>query len=647
MELCFPSTIFFTLLLFSSLQLRKSACANDEKYDECRMSFQCGNISLNYPFYDGNIRPQYCGYPGFIVTCRNNSMPEISMFSENYYILRMDATSDTITVAMQSFWDNLCPQTLFNTNTTIILSLYKITTIDDYITLVYNCPTTPIESENEIYCGTNTTYNKPYSPTGYIITQNMDSSQITSLYKSCPDKKLVTVAIPRFLHESISDVTSLQNALKTGFRLEWIAENDLCHGCLESRGVCGFDTTLAKFTCFCPDSKCSTSDNGSTHHKVKSIVVGLILGFIGLGIITVLVTCYFKKRYSTDDQDNDASLKKCGSLTPKIYAYKSLRKITNSFKEKLGEGGFGIVYKGKLQDGHLVAVKVLKNSTGNDEDFINEVRSIGRTNHVNIVMLLGFSVEGQNRALIYDYMPKGSLDKFINGKNNYQSLAWDKLSEIAVGIARGLEYLHRGCNTRIVHFDIKPHNILLDENFCPKIADFGLAKLCNQNVSIVSLSQPRGTVGFIAPEVYRQSFGDASHKSDVYSYGMLVLEMVGCRKNVNAQIRRSTQYFPDWIYDQLEQTEEIAHQDIVNGDENGTLRKMILVGLWCIQENPSDRPTMTRVVEMLVGPLESLQVPPRPSVSQHNSTEEATENISSFPTHQMSQHNSREPLILL
>ncbi|XP_074308317.1 LEAF RUST 10 DISEASE-RESISTANCE LOCUS RECEPTOR-LIKE PROTEIN KINASE-like 2.7 [Silene latifolia] len=573
------------------------------------------------------------------------------MFSESYYILSMDATSDAIYVAMQSFWDDLCPQTLFNTNTTINLSLYKNTSIDDYITLVYNCPTTSSETENEIDCRTHATYNKSYSPTGYIITQNMDSSQVTSLYKSCPDRILVTVAIARIFHKTISDITSLHNALKTGFTLEWIAENELCHGCRQSGGECGSDSNLATFTCFCADrpydSKCSTGDKGSTHHKVIRTIAGLILGLLGLGIITVLVTYYCKKRYSTENQDNDASLKKCGSLTPKVYAYKSLKKITSSFKEKLGEGGFGIVYKGKLQDGHLVAVKVLRNSTGNADDFINEVRSIGRTNHVNIVMLLGFSVEGQKRALIYDYMPKGSLDKFINGNNNYQSLGWEKLLEIAVGIARGLEYLHRGCNTRIVHFDIKPHNILLDENFCPKIADFGLAKLCKQNVSIVPLSRPRGTVGFIAPEVYRQSSGGGSHKSDVYSYGMLVLEMVGCRKNVHAQIRHSTQYFPYWIYDHLEQTEEIAHQDILNGDENGTLNKMMLVGLWSIQENPSDRPPMTRVVEMLVGPLESLQIPPRPSLSQHNSTDEATEKISSFPTHQMSQHNSTEPLILL
>jgi interleukin-1 receptor-associated kinase 1 len=153
------------------------------------------------------------------------------------------------------------------------------------------------------------------------------------------------------------------------------------------------------------------------------------------------------------------------SLTPKRYTYSEIKKMTNSFVDKLGQGGFGGVYKGELPDGRPVAVKVLKNSKGDGEEFVNEVVSISRTSHVNIVTLFGFCFERTKRALIYEYMPNGSLDKFIyrqtslHGNHNLQ---WEKLYEIAVGIGRGLEYLHRGCNTRIVHFDIKPHNILLD-----------------------------------------------------------------------------------------------------------------------------------------------------------------------------------------
>ena len=140
--------------------------------------------------------------------------------------------------------------------------------------------------------------------------------------------------------------------------------------------------------------------------------------------------------------------------------------MTKSFDTKLGQGGYGSVYKGKLQDGSLVAVKVLKESKGNGEEFINEVASISRTSHVNIVTLLGFCVQGWKKALIYEFMANGSLEKFIYREKtlvNHQ-LEWSTLYKIAVGIARGLEYLHRGCNTRILHFDIKLHNILLDED---------------------------------------------------------------------------------------------------------------------------------------------------------------------------------------
>lgn len=151
----------------------------------------------------------------------------------------------------------------------------------------------------------------------------------------------------------------------------------------------------------------------------------------------------------------------------------------------------------KLEDESLVAVKVLKELKGNGEEFINEVASISRTSHVNIVTLIGFCFEKSKKALVYEFMANGSLEKFIFETNNltgdYQ-LNCEMLYQIAVGVGRGLEYLHRGCSTRIFHFDIKPHNILLDENFFPKISDFGLAKICPRNESVVSMMTARGTI---------------------------------------------------------------------------------------------------------------------------------------------------------
>ncbi|KAI7740521.1 hypothetical protein M8C21_024433 [Ambrosia artemisiifolia] len=305
-------------------------------------------------------------------------------------------------------------------------------------------------------------------------------------------------------------------------------------------------------------------------------------------------------------------------FTSKRYSYSQVKKMTNSFETKLGEGGFGSVYKGVLSNNNLVAVKVLSEVKGNGEDFMNEVASVGRTSHVNIVRLVGFCLDGNRRALIYEFMPNGSLERFIYGHSSSDSnqLGWEKLYQIAVGIAQGLEYLHTGCNTRILHLDIKPHNILLDQNMCPKISDFGLSKLFPDRSSMmISMSRMRGTPGYIAPELFSMNFGQVSHKSDVYSYGMVVLEMVGGRKNMGVEADHTSEiYFPHLIYKKLDVDEEqlgLIHE-ITSTEEREMARKMIIVGLWCIQTNPLKRPSITKVLEMLEGDLLSLEIPPKP-----------------------------------
>ncbi|KAK2635759.1 hypothetical protein Ddye_030551, partial [Dipteronia dyeriana] len=203
----------------------------------------------------------------------------------------------------------------------------------------------------------------------------------------------------------------------------------------------------------------------------------------GISVLIILALCFrkrlssinsmvFGKKKCKDYQNIEAFLRNHGSLAPKRYNYSDIKRMTKSFKHKLGQGGYRGVYKGKLLDGRNVAVKVLNGSKGNGEDFINEVASINITSHVNIVGLFGYCFESRGRALINEFMPNGSLEKFIYEKySTDKQLKWEKLYQIALGIARGLEYLHRGCSTRILHFDIKPHSILLHEYFYPKISD--------------------------------------------------------------------------------------------------------------------------------------------------------------------------------
>lgn len=338
-----------------------------------------------------------------------------------------------------------------------------------------------------------------------------------------------------------------------------------------------------------------------------------------------------------NERDLEAFVRNYGPLPIRRFHYSDVKKMTNAFREKLGQGGYGCVYKGKLPDGSLVAVKVLNPSKRNGEEFINEVASICSTSHVNIVSLLGYCLEGKKIALVYEFVKNGSLEKFIYNNNplvTTQELGWEKLHAIAIGIARGLEYLHRGCKTRILHLDIKPHNILLNEDFCPKISDFGLAKLCHKREDAVSMQEARGTIGYVAPEVYCRNFGEVTHRADAYSYGMMILEMVGQRRNIDSGVSHTSRiYFPHWIYDQLQLSEDLRLPGTMTVEENELGRKMIMVGLWCIQTMPPDRPSMDRVIEMLEGSIEALQIPPKPFLASPSmSPVSATSTSSSHST---------------
>ncbi|KAM5584992.1 hypothetical protein ABKV19_004397 [Rosa sericea] len=335
---------------------------------------------------------------------------------------------------------------------------------------------------------------------------------------------------------------------------------------------------------------------------------------VGLPFITALLIYKWRRRHFSMYDNIEDFLQSNNNLMPIRYSYSEIKKMASGFKDKLGEGGFGTVYKAKLRSGRLVAIKILSKSKTNGQDFINEVATIGRIHHVNVVRLIGFCVDRSNRALVYDFMSNGSLEKYIFSQQGAISLSCEKIFEIAVGVARGIQYLHQGCDMQILHFDLKPHNILLDENFTAKVSDFGLARLYPLDNSIVSLTAARGTIGYMAPELFYKNIGGVSYKADVYSFGMLMLEMAGRRKNLNADIPSkeiSQIYFPTWVSDQLNQGKEIEIGDATE-DEMKVIKKMIIVALWCIQMKPTERPSMSKVVEMLEGEIESLQIPPKP-----------------------------------
>ncbi|RHN46085.1 putative glycerophosphodiester phosphodiesterase, protein kinase RLK-Pelle-LRK10L-2 family [Medicago truncatula] len=356
----------------------------------------------------------------------------------------------------------------------------------------------------------------------------------------------------------------------------------------------------------------ATSPNGN-QSKTTRLCIILIAGASLFSMYPTLIQRgMFKETVNPNKLKVEDFNERCNLSPIKQYSYADVQKMTNSFKEKLGEGGFAVVYKASLPDGRPVAVKIINDGKADGQDFMNELDSISRTAHVNIVSLLGFCCE-HKIALIYEFMTKGSLDKFIMNTglpDGICSLDRNTMCKIAIGIAKGLDYLHQGCASRIVHLDIKPHNILLDDDFCPKIADFGLAKICQKNVS--AMSGVGGTRGYMAPEIFDKH--KVSEKSDIYSYGMLIIDMIGRRYNNNAGGSDNSEYFPDWIYNDLQQGNNLVNSFEISEEENDIIRKITMVCLWCIQFKASDRPSSGKVVQMLQGSLESIPFPRKPSL---------------------------------
>ncbi|XP_056162914.1 LEAF RUST 10 DISEASE-RESISTANCE LOCUS RECEPTOR-LIKE PROTEIN KINASE-like 2.4 isoform X2 [Syzygium oleosum] len=585
---------------------------NDALYSNCSNLFSCGNIQgVGYPFWGGN-RSNGCGYPALQLACEDNAAT-IKISKVKYKVLGFYPEPKVLQIARDDFSSGICSPDF--TNTTLDPALFSM--VIGYVnsTIVYGCPNG--QTTSPFSC----TIRGTASKNGYVIPGVAVGPG--SCYKS------VVVPISQtLLPQLANNSTSLENLLQQGFEVRLGVDSAACKGCANTKGVCGYDISKNATACYCTDGSsgsatCASSAAGGPQgqpvSKGGALAIGVSVSAIAIIFLRKSKNEIFSWKVLLFKNEKDRNVEKLmrihGSLVPRRYHYIDLKKMTNSFSEKLGQGGFGVVYKGKIGDGSLVAVKILTESKSSSDEFINEVVSISRTSHINVITLLGFCYEGNKRALIFEYMPNGSLDKFIpSGRtlNMSSSLEWKILYQIAIGIARGLEYLHRGCNTRILHFDIKPQNILLDQDFIPKISDFGLAKLCHGKDSAVSTLGMRGTVGFIAPEVVFRNLGRVSHKSDVYSYGMLVLEMVGFRNSDIKVSDSSDMYFPDWIYRNLEPGKDMKLPMNVTEEEEVLARKMIIVSMCCIQTSPSDRPPIVKVIEMLEGSVESLRMPPKP-----------------------------------
>ena len=356
----------------------------------------------------------------------------------------------------------------------------------------------------------------------------------------------------------------------------------------------------------------STVLNGSIAKKERKVILIIGIGLMSCSLVVLAISGFLIHRHwiwrryrrISETQNMDFTGEE---FAPRPFTYDELEKATDGFKEELGKGAYGTVYRGTLLNGkRIIAVKRLDGVVEEGErDFQREMQAIGRTHHRNLVRLLGFSSAGPGRLLVYEYMHNGSLADLLFSPEKHPN--WNERVKIARDVARGILYLHEECETQIIHCDIKPQNILMDEFYRAKISDFGLAKLMRPDQTR-TYTEIRGTRGYVAPEWHKNM--PITVKADVYSYGILLLEIVCCRRNVEMRAGDDEKILSQWVYDCFEDSElgklVKNHEEV---DKRG-LEEMVKVGLWCIQEKPSIRPSMKKVVLMFEGNVEIPTPPP-------------------------------------
>eukprot|EP01018_Ginkgo_biloba_P021732 Gb_08341 [translate_table: standard] len=510
------------LLLLILIPLFCFSDSHDSPYDICSQA-TCGSlIKISYPF---GLSNSGCGNPDFQIECVSNN-PLLTINGINYRILERELDNQTTDIKIANdrvFAHCGLPEASVNLSG----SPFHLADAFEYnLTLVVGCTPTIFSDLISVIC---------------------DSTWRFTLYQAFPwtswDCSSV-VGVPIQTGET-ANALNLFSLLRKGFQIEWdtngvITEN--CKNCtLSSKGICGYNVSdyLKSFLCYYPENK----------HGEKSqsaVVIGVCIGVAGV-IATAAVTavCLCKRdrppkqsipaKFSTDNREN----KESGALPSErgsvpFFSYEELEQGTNNFakQNELGDGGFGSVYLGNLQDGRVVAVKrMYQDNSRRLEQFDNEVRILSSLSHPNLVRLIGYCHARRELLLVYEYVSNGTLADHLHGKQNgSKDLPWGTRLNIAVEAAEALAYLHFCVKPPIYHRDVKSTNILLDENFKVKVADFGLSRLVPLEVTHVSTA-PQGTPGYLDPD-YHQSYR-LTDKSDVYSFGVVLVELISAKKAVD------------------------------------------------------------------------------------------------------------------
>ncbi|KAI3686875.1 hypothetical protein L1987_80564 [Smallanthus sonchifolius] len=344
-------------------------------------------------------------------------------------------------------------------------------------------------------------------------------------------------------------------------------------------------------------------------HGNGSLKVMLWLGCV-VGVLEIMLIIFF---FYTTQKGLTSSAQSYFPIASgfKRFTYAELKKATDNFSKEIGRGGAGVVYKGELSDDRIAAIKVLKEATDQqgESEFQAEISTIGRLNHMNLIETWGYCVEGKHRLVVYEYMANGSLATSLD----MNKLDWGKKIEIAIGTAKGLAYLHEECLEWVLHCDVKPHNILLDTDYNPKVADFGLSKLFDRSTGEdSSFSRIRGTRGYMAPEwVFNLPI---TSKVDVYSYGVVVLQMITGKsplqmQHISVEGSGRDQTLVEWVREKIRVDnesdnrawiKEVVDSTTCGENDTSTLTKLVKIALQCAEDDRDARPSMSQVVNMLL-----------------------------------------------
>ncbi|KAL9255262.1 LEAF RUST 10 DISEASE-RESISTANCE LOCUS RECEPTOR-LIKE PROTEIN [Drosera capensis] len=654
-----PSS-YRVLILIISISLPQSLLATN--YDTCKDStINCGNLgTLGYPFYDGSTRLNYCGYPGFEINCQGPQTMTIA--SQTYYVRDLNTTKRTITVAREDVFDSQCPtdsiaisSTLFaytSSDENITLYYNCSSTNNDGASTPCNKST----GKNSYYL-TQSMVSSLTSTFKEGCSGNLFVPVVASEVSTFNAGTVAAALVGGFELEWSADNDACTKCQAGGGECgyDWTNNKFACY-CSDGTSSCSSSSSSGSSSPAASDAPppAGSSSSGKSKSSSKTGVIAGIAAAVIVVVLVIFVGCYVrisrkKKRPVAHVESKDISTSYSSSGLPssddvfsttkgsstittmstanhsqniptyrfsksslgkgstyfgvQVFSYEELEEATNKFHEsrELGDGGFGTVYYGELPDGRLVAVKRLyENSFKRVSQFMNEVEILARIRHKNLVVLYGCtSKKSKELLLVYEFIPNGTVADHLHGKLSVSSpLTWSLRLKIAVETAEALAYLHA---SDVIHRDVKSNNILLDNSFQVKVADFGLSRLTPTNATHVSTA-PQGTPGYVDPEYFQ--LYRLTEKSDVYSFGVVLIEFISSKPAVDTSRHRFDVNLANMAIDRIQNQ---ALGDLVDPslgfeedqDVQETVKSMAELAFQCLQQEKELRPSMTEVLEVL------------------------------------------------